>query len=180
MLQPLLRNLIRKGHLWLIEQDLIEPPDSLVFKSRLFGVHIPRFGRPRDLGLLSCKVVTTVGVNALVDAFQGLFTLSNFKYHISGTEATAEGTGDTEATITGSTPAPVLDATPGEGASANIYKTVGIIAYTSTLGITSHGLINSATKAGSVLWDRSLFSTINVVNGDSIQFTYELTCNAGG
>lgn len=31
-----------------------------------------------------------------------------------------------------------------------------------------------------VLWDRKVFSAINVVNGDSIQFTYTLAVNSGG
>lgn len=31
-----------------------------------------------------------------------------------------------------------------------------------------------------VMWDRKVFSAINVVNGDSIQFTYTLTINSGG
>lgn len=31
-----------------------------------------------------------------------------------------------------------------------------------------------------ILWDHKVFSAINVVNGDSIQFTYQLTCSSGG
>jgi hypothetical protein len=31
-----------------------------------------------------------------------------------------------------------------------------------------------------ILWDHKVFSAINVINGDSIQFTYTLTINAGG
>jgi hypothetical protein len=31
-----------------------------------------------------------------------------------------------------------------------------------------------------VLWDHKVFSAINVINGDSIQFTYQLTVNSGG
>lgn len=31
-----------------------------------------------------------------------------------------------------------------------------------------------------VMWDHKVFSAINVVNGDSIQFTYTLTVNSGG
>lgn len=31
-----------------------------------------------------------------------------------------------------------------------------------------------------VLWDHKVFSAINVVNGDSIQFTYQLTVSSGG
>jgi hypothetical protein len=153
--------------------------NSVVFKSALKAVVIRASGEVEDKGVVSERVVTTVGVNALVDAFQGIFTLNNFKYHISGTDTAAEAITDTEATITGATPNPVVGSQI-EGASANIYKTVASVPYVSTLAITSHGLINNATKAGSVLWDRSVFAAINVVNGDSIEFTYELTCNAGG
>lgn len=31
-----------------------------------------------------------------------------------------------------------------------------------------------------LMWDHKVFSAINVVNGDSIQFTYDLTINSGG
>lgn len=31
-----------------------------------------------------------------------------------------------------------------------------------------------------VMWDHKVFSAINVINGDSIQFTYQLTINSGG
>lgn len=31
-----------------------------------------------------------------------------------------------------------------------------------------------------ILWDHKVFSAINVVNGDSIQYTYQLTINSGG
>lgn len=40
------------------------------------------------------RCVTTVGVNAIVDAFQGTFTLSDFKYHDAGTGTGAEAVGD--------------------------------------------------------------------------------------
>lgn len=151
----------------------------LHFYSSLSARLIRPDGTDKDLGVVSRRVVTTVGVNALSDAFQGLFTLSDFKYHISGTDTAAEAVGDTESTITGSTPSPATG-TQTEGATANIYKTVATVNYTSSLAITSHGLINSSTKSGSTLWDRSVFTAINVSNGDSIQFTYELTINSGG
>lgn len=170
--------LLRRMSLWLIKQGLILQPDSLAFKSSLFAQVNRRDGFVRNLGLIATKVVTTVGVQALVDAFHANFTLSDFKYHISGTDTAAEAIGDTEATITGATPSPVTGTQTENGAT--VYRTVATISYTSTLAITSHGIINSATKSGSVLWDRSVFSAINVVNGDSIEFTYDLTCNAGG
>ena len=65
--------------------------------------------------------------------------------------------------------------TPG---STNIYRSVGTVSFTSTLAITEHGLFTASS--GGTLFDRSVFSAINVLNGDSIQFTWELTLPAGG
>jgi len=58
------------------------------------------------------------------------------------------------------------------------YVSVGTISYTTTKAITEHGLFNTADST--VLMDRTVFSAINVVDGDSIQFTYTLTVTAGG
>ena len=52
-------------------------------------------GRTERLGLVSTRVVTTAGVNYLVDAFQGTTEPENFKYHAMGTGNTAESSGDT-------------------------------------------------------------------------------------
>jgi hypothetical protein len=120
-------------------------------------------GRSENYGMVSNRVVTTAGVNAIVDAFQGSFTLANFKYHGSGTGAVAENVSDTalggevETRATGS---------QGEGAGANVYRTQGTISYTATRAITEHGVF-SATTSGTLL-DRSVFAAINVNNGDSI------------
>ncbi len=132
-------------------------------------------GRRDDYGLVSTRVVTTAGVQAITDAFQGLFTLANFKYHASGTGAVAEAVGDTALGTEVETRA---SGSQTEGAGANVYRTVGTISYTATRAITEHGIF-SATTAGTLL-DRSVFSAINVNNGDSISFTYDLTVNAGG
>lgn len=83
----------------------------------------------------------------------------------------------------------------GTVASPATYKSVGTISYTSSLAITEWGLFNQAAQGGH-LWDRRWFNTagapattaaaaltsapINVINGDSIQFTYTLTANQGG
>lgn len=120
-------------------------------------------------------MVTTAGVNFLCDAFQGLATLSNMKYHASGTGTNIEAITDValqtevESRVAG---------TQSEGASANIYSTVATLPYTGTRAITEHGLFSASSSV--TLWDRSVFSAINVINGDSIQFTYELTLTAGG
>jgi hypothetical protein len=77
------------------------------------------------------------------------------------------GTTDGEARVAG---------TQTESA-ANAYQSVGTIAYTTTKAITEHGLFNDVSAG--TLMDRTVFSAINVVNLDSIQFTYTLTVSAG-
>lgn len=141
----------------------------------LFLTLIRADGTRLPLGLVSRRLVTTAGVNAMVDAFQNLFELENFNFHDSGTGTTAEAIGDTTLV----TPAghARVSGTQTEPA-ANQYRSQATVAYTSTLAITEHGLFSAAS--GGTLLDRSVFSAVNVNNGDSIQFTYTLTINAGG
>lgn len=127
-------------------------------------------------GVLGYRVVTTAFVNFVVDQLQTETSVfGDFKYHDSGVGTTAENITDTE-----------METTDGESRStgtqtesaANAYRSVGTISYTTTKAITEHGLFNDATTG--TLMDRTVFSAINVVNGDSIQFTYTLTVSAGG
>jgi hypothetical protein len=131
-------------------------------------------GNREDLGLVCTKVVTTAGVNYLVDCLQGLATTDVFTYHASGTGTTAEAAAQT-ALVT--EVASRTNGTKAEGSSANIYRTVGTIAYGGTFAITEHGVF-SAASSGTML-DRSVFAAINVISGDSIEFTYELTLPSG-
>ena len=67
-----------------------------------------------------------------------------------------------------------------EGASANIYRSVGTLSPDSggTIAITEHGLFSAPSST--TLWDRSLFSAVNVVAAsDSLQATYDCTFPAG-
>lgn len=131
-------------------------------------------GTVEELGLVSRRVVTNAGVGFIVDAFQNLVELENMNFHASGTGTNAEAAGDTalqtevESRATG---------TQSEPAS-NQYRTVGTVTYTAIRAITEHGLF-SASSAGT-LFDRSVFSAVNVLSGDSIQFTYTVTFNSGG
>ena len=134
-------------------------------------------GQIVNYGTVGYRVVTTAFVNFLVDQLQAEdATIGDFKFHDSGVGTTAEAVGDTDIETTdGESRA---TGTQTEGASANIYKSVGTIAYTTTKAITEHGLFNAST-AGTMM-DRTVFSAINVGNGDSIEHTYQLTCNSGG
>ncbi len=93
------------------------------------------------------------------------------------------GTGTVAATSTdaglGTQAGPATRATGAQSNPAtNQYKSIGTIAYVSSLAITEWGLF-SASTAGT-MWDRRVFGAINVISGDSIQYTYSLTINAGG
>jgi len=141
---------------------------------RLFAKRIRPDGSSVDYGLVSTKAVTDAGVAAIVDAFQGLFTLSNFNWHAAGTGSTAESQTETALVAEVETRE---SGTQGEGAGAHIYQTKATIDFTAARTIAEHGLF-SASSAGTML-DRSQFADINVDNGDSIEFTYELTVPAG-
>jgi hypothetical protein len=99
----------------------------------------------------------------------------DFKHHDSGVGTTAENVANTAMETTDGESR--VSGTQTEGA-ANVYVSVGTISYTTTKAITEHGLFNDPT-AGTLL-DRSVFSAVNVVSGDSIQFSYSLTVNSGG
>ena len=123
------------------------------------------------------KVITTAFVNYLVDSLQSTQSdWINFKYHDSGTGTVGELSSNT--TLGTPTGIARVVGTQIEGASPNIYKSVGTITYNATFAITEHGLFNASTAG--TLMDRSVFSAINVVSGDKIEFTYEFTATAGG
>jgi len=147
------------------------------FEAALSAKVIRADGRVEHLGVISRKMVTTAFVNLLSTALQGTVgALLTFKYHDCGTGVGDEAVGD----VALGTPYGGARAvgTQVAGASANIYKSVGTISFTSTLAITEHGLFSASSSV--TLMDRSKFAAINVNNGDSIEFTYNLTCTAGG
>lgn len=136
-----------------------------------------------DFGLASLRVVTTAGVGYIVDAFQNSVELEDMKYHGIGTGSTAEAVGDT-ALVTELTTQYSVDNTRAtgsttEGASANIYRTVGTVTVDASVAAVEHGVLSNATVGSGVLLDRTVFSVINLSSGDSIQATYDFTLTAG-
>ncbi len=129
-----------------------------------------------NYGVLSYRVVTTAFVNFVTDQLQTETSVfGDFKFHDSGVGVTAEAIGDTGIETTDAE----SRATGTQTESANnAYRSVGTISYTTTKAITEHGLFNDATTG--TLMDRTVFTAINVVSGDSIQFTYTITLSAGG
>ena len=143
-------------------------------------------GDIEDYGLVSMRVVTTAGVNYLVDALQNLTEPENLKFHGIGTGTNAEAIGDTalqtELTTEYNPNSTRATGSLTEGASANIFRTVGTNTLDSgTPAVTEHGIFSQAATGGGTLLDRSTFAAINLVgaNGDSLQSTYDLTIAAG-
>jgi hypothetical protein len=149
----------------------------------LYLTHIRADGDVVELGLASMRVVTTVGVNFLVDAMQGIVEPEILKYHGIGTGNTAESSADT-ALVTESTTALNPDSTRAtgsltEGAAANIFRTVGTNLVDASVACVEHGIFSQAATGGGTLLDRSVFSTVNLASGDSLASTYDLTIAAG-
>lgn len=136
-----------------------------------------------DYGVLSYRVITDTGVGYIVDAWQNSVEMENMKYHGVGTGTTAESAAQT-ALVTESTTALNPDSTRGTGttteSAANAFQTVGTVTFDGSAAITEHGLFSQSATGGGVMFDRSLFSAINVASGDSIQFTYTCTLTSGG
>lgn len=153
------------------------------FWSQLWLVKITPDGR-LPLGLASMRVVTTAGVNAIVDAFQNTFEVETFQFHGIGTGSTAEATGDTalvtELTTEYQTDNTRATGTQTEGAAANVYRTVGTNTVDSAVGIQEHGILDQAGVPGGTLLDRSVFAVVNLAASDSLESTYDLTVAAGG
>jgi hypothetical protein len=152
--------------------------DRVRVEGALFARVVRSDGSIISLGCLGRRVVTTAGVNYMRDDFAagaGSADISNFKYHDSGIGTGAEAIGDT---ALGTAAGPARVAGTQDNSVAKTYTSVATIPYTATKAITEHGLFSASTSG--TLWDRTVFAAINVVNGDSIQFTYTLTISDGG
>jgi hypothetical protein len=156
------------------------------------GISFPQFclqkgfrHEPFFLGLASFRVVTTAGVGYIVDAFQNSVEMEDMEFHGIGTGATAENITDTdmqtELTTEYSPDNTRATGSNTEGASANIYRTVGTNTLDGTPGaaLREHGILSSATVGGGVLLDRTVFADITLSSGDSLQSTYDHTQTAG-
>lgn len=151
---------------------------------RLYASVLRADGRVDHLGLICTKSITDAGVAFLVDDWDNNGQdLSTMNFHGCGTGAVAEAVGDT-ALGAESTTALNPDSTRATGTrsqpAANQYRTVGTLTFDATAAITEHGILSQSATGGGTLWDRSVFAAINVVSGDSIQFTYTCTVSSGG
>uniref|UniRef100_A0A6M3LKJ8 Uncharacterized protein n=1 Tax=viral metagenome TaxID=1070528 RepID=A0A6M3LKJ8_9ZZZZ len=122
------------------------------------------------------KVVTTEFVDFIVDQLQTETSeFGDFKYHQCGLGVTAENVTDSGIeTDTGISPATGTQTETDH----DTYKSVATMTMDATEAITEH-VIMSQSGAGTCM-DRTVFSAINVVSGNQIEFTFEISFTAGG
>lgn len=140
-------------------------------------------GEEVPYGLAGLRVVTTAGVNFLVDAFQGITEPEILKFHGVGTGTNAEAIGDTalqtELTTQYNPDNTRATGTLTEGATANVFRTVGVNAFDGAVAATEHGIFSQAATGGGTLWDRTVFAVQNFVSGESQSAQYDLSILAG-
>jgi hypothetical protein len=125
------------------------------------------------------NLIVNAGEAFLVDAWQGLVTLSDMKYHAIGTGTTAAAETDTacqtELTTQYNPNSTRATGTLAEGTSSNIFKTVGTNAVDATVSITEFCLMSNATVGSGTMWTRIVFAAVSLVSGDELRSTYQLT-----
>lgn len=139
-----------------------------------------------DYGWVSYRLVTNAGVAFLVDDWDPAATtdMSTMKYHGVGTTNTAENVTDT-ALAAECTTALNPDSTRATGTatqpSANVLRSTGTLTFdAASTAVVEHGLFSQAATGGGTLWDRSVFLTVTMLTGESLQCQYDGTVNAGG
>lgn len=139
-----------------------------------------------DYGVVSHRVITDAFVTYLRDDLNngaGSADVSLFNFHGMGTGTNAEAAGDT-ALQTESTTALNPDSTRATGTrstpASNQYRSTGTLTFDASAAITEHGVFTTSGTGSGTLMDRSQFTAVNVVSGDSIQAQYTITLSSGG
>jgi hypothetical protein len=166
------------------------------FYGQLYLSPIDPTGKRIDLGLASMRVVTDVGVEFIVKCFRGLATASNMRYHGFGTNGTIEAVTNTallaeiasEYNPANTRPTGTLElgsATDDGPLLSNIFRTKATLTTTTSVTLVEHGLFSQApttggTPVGGVLLDRSVYTPYELIEGFSLEATYDFTLSAGG
>lgn len=180
-----LGKLIRETFRYLPEQmamDLLDRIRSVVIMESALGIQVRRHnGQAEDYGIVSRKLVTTAGCTAMAVAWAN--ATFDAKYMGLGTGAGAEAASNTglSTEIAANHYAGGVRPTCTHVESTVTVPLVGAHTQTTDVdGITEHGIFTSATQGAVTLWDKSLFSVINLAVADVLTATYTLTLTAGG
>jgi hypothetical protein len=154
--------------------------DLVVMTSQLSVRLFKADGQIYNYGVVCRKSITDEGVAYINDDWTSDGTdITTLKYHGVGTGSTAAAGADTNLSAAISTQARATGTMSQP--SAPVMQSVGTLSFDASHAITEHGLFDTNTVSGDdTLWDRHLFSAINVANGDSIEFTYQCTLTSSG
>ena len=182
------KNTLRFGYLHGLASYYVAKAVSKLFAIGTFTSHLSlkvrrANGEWEDYGVVGYRVVTDTGVAFLVDDWTNDATdITTLNYHGVGSGAVAEAAGDT-ALGTEYTIQINPDSTRATGSksqpSANILQSQATVSFDGTVAVTEHGLFSQAATGGGTLWDRTVFTVINLGSGDSLQATYQVTFNSG-
>ena len=165
-------NVPRRFDLWLgglIFGKRKRMKSSFGMHDTLWAKHYDKNGKLLSKRCLGHNLVVDDGMEYLVDAWQNSVELETAKYHDTGIGVTGEAAGDSGMeTATGFTRA---TGSLTEGDNAKEFKSVGTVSCTATKAVTEWGLFSAVTVG--ILIARKVFAAISVVNGDSIEFTWE-------
>lgn len=163
---------------WVAFLRLISPRGVSFMTAELRAVVRKADGTVVDYGLLGRHLVTTAGKQFLASAFNNVVEPEVMKYHGFGTGTTAANIADT-ALETELTTQYAVNSTRPTGTQANTgatYTTVGTLAPDANVAITEWGLLSQAATGGGTLFDRQVFSAVNLsANADTLAVTYVLT-----
>ena len=120
------------------------------------------------------NLVVDAGKHVAAGLLGGLSGFNPFRYIAVGTGTTAPDASDTEleAEITGGGLARAEDSSPSvSGNTLTVSVTFNV---TGSYAVTEAGLFNAAS--GGDMFARVTFAALNVQNGDTLTFTWEITC----
>lgn len=141
-------------------------------------------GKRTDFGVVSRRVITTVGVTDIATIFNTLAAPSNFNFHALGTGTAAEAIGNTALQTEMPNGTYAVGSTRPTGAksnpSANVYQSVASNVVAAGVTVQEMGLFDQAATGGGNLWDRFLTGTQTLLTGDTFQTTVKATFTAGG
>lgn len=185
-----IQNALRWGFIkgWIAKHAIVPFANAWGVMCGIAELKLTKFlpdGSRVEYGVVGYRVVTTAGVNYIVDDFDnasGGADVSLFNYHGVGTGNTAEAIGDT-ALVTESTTALNPDSTRATGTrsqpAANQFRSTGTLTFDASAAIVEHGVFTQAATGGGTLLDRTVFSAVNMASGESLQCEYTITFTAG-
>lgn len=158
---------------------MTQKPNTTEVFGFLYARHFRDGELLEDLGLQGVREITSAFTKYLVDALMdSAVTMDDFDKHAQGDGSTAETDSETALVAQESTR---RTGTQTHGSTSNIYKSVATITAIAAYTAIEHGLFDCMTATTQIMLDRTLVgSPPNLVTDDEVEWTYELTVNAGG